>query len=83
MTVFIVAYIQLTALQVGAKYLKRGLMSINLSYYRRQIKILKAKAVAYADMGNTSEVERLEKEIANYERHIRKNEPKGVDSYLS
>lgn len=58
-------------------------MSINLSYYRRQIKNLKAKAVAYADMGNTSKVEYLEKEIANYENHIRRNEPKGVDSYLS
>jgi hypothetical protein len=58
-------------------------MSINLSYYRRQIKNLKAKAVAYADMGNTSKVEYLEKEIANYEKHVRQNEPKGVDSYLS
>ena len=58
-------------------------MSINLSYYRRQVKILKAKAVAYADMGNTSKVEHLEKEITNYEKYIRQNEPKGVDSYLS
>ena len=82
MTAFIVVYIQLTALQVGAKYLKRDLMSI-ISYYRRQVENLKAKAVAYADMGNTSEVERLEKEIANYEKFIRQNEPKGVDSYLS
>ena len=75
-------YIQSTALQVGAKYLKRGLMSI-ISYYKKQVENLKAKAVAYADMGNTSEVEYLEKEIANYEKFIRQNEPKGVDSYLS
>ena len=58
-------------------------MSINLSYYRRQIKNLKARAVAYADIGDTSKVEHLEKEIANYEKYIRQNEPKGVDSYLS
>ena len=83
MTDFIVVYIQLTASQVGEKYQKRDLMSINLSYYRRQIKKLKAKAVAYADIGDTSKVEYLEKEIANYEKHIRQNEPKGVDSYLS
>ena len=58
-------------------------MSIDLSYYKKQVENLKAKAVAYADMGNTSEVEYLEKEIANYEKFIRQNEPKGVDSYLS
>lgn len=58
-------------------------MSINLSYYRRQIKNLKARAVAYADIGDTSKAEYLEKEIANYEKYIRQNEPKGVDSYLS
>lgn len=52
-------------------------------FYQRQIETLKAKAVAYADMGNTSKVEYLEKEIANYEKFIRQNEPKGVDSYLS
>ena len=75
-------YIQLTVLQVGAKYLKRGLMSI-ISYYKKQVENLKAKAVAYADMGNTSEVEYLEKEIANYEKFIRQNEQKGIDSYLS
>ena len=82
MATFTVVYIQLTASQVGAKYLKRDLMSI-ISYYKKQVEKLKAKAVAYADMGNASEVERLEKEIANYERYIRQNEPKGVDSYLS
>ena len=76
-------YFQLTVSQVGARYQMRGLMSINLSYYRRQVKILKAKAVAHADMGNTSKVEYLEKEIAKYEKFIRQNEPKGVDSYLS
>lgn len=52
-------------------------------FYKQQIKILKAKVIAYADMGNTSKVEHLEKEIANYERHIRQSEPRGVDSYLS
>ena len=82
MAAFTVVYTQLTALQVGAKYLKRDLMSI-ISYYKKQVENLKAKAVAYADMGNTSEVEYLEKEIANYEKFIRKNEPKGVDSYFS
>ena len=56
---------------------------MNLSYYRRQVKKLKAKVVAYAFEGDTGAVERLEKEIANYEKFIRQNEPKGVDSYLS
>lgn len=54
-----------------------------ISYYKKQVENLKAKSVAYADMGNTSKVEYLEKEIANYEKFIRQNEPKGVDSYLS
>lgn len=58
-------------------------MSINLSYYRRQVKKLKAKVVAYAFEGDTESVERLEKEIDNYEKFIRQNESKGVDSYLS
>lgn len=58
-------------------------MTINLSYYRRQVEKLKAKVVAYAFEGDTGAVERLEKEIANYEKFIRQNEPKGVDSYLS
>ena len=59
------------------------MISINLSYYRRQVKKLKAKVVAYAFAGDTEAVEKLEKEIANYEKYIRQNEPKGVDSYLS
>ena len=58
-------------------------MSINLDYYKKRIEELKVKIIAYANMGNTSKVEYLEKEIANYEKHIRQNEPKGVDSYLS
>ncbi len=58
-------------------------MSINLSYYRRQVKKLKAKVVAYAFEGETESAEKLEKEIANYEKYIRQNEPKGVDGYLS
>lgn len=58
-------------------------MNIDLSYYKGQVKRLKAKVVAYAFAGETEAVEKLEKEIANYERFIRQNEPKGVDSYLS
>jgi hypothetical protein len=58
----------------------------NLSYYRRQIKKLKAKLIANADLGNESEVKRINKEISNYEKFIVQNEPKspaGVDKYLS
>ncbi|ASU03401.1 hypothetical protein [Pseudoalteromonas phage SL25] len=55
----------------------------NLSYYRRQIKKLEAKLIANADLCNELEVKRINKEIANYEKFIRQNEPKGVDSYLS
>lgn len=83
MTVFIVVYIRLTESQAGAKYLKRGLMNTNLDYYKGQVKRLKAKVVAYAFAGNTESVDKLEKEIANYEKFIRQNEPKGFDSYLS
>ena len=60
-------------------------MSINLSYYRRQIKNLKAKITAHAELGNETEVKRLNKEIVNYEKFIAQNEPKtptGVDKYL-
>lgn len=45
----------------------------NLSYYRRQIKKLEAKLTANADLGNESEVKRINKEIANYERFISQN----------
>ncbi|QGJ84294.1 hypothetical protein [Pseudoalteromonas phage XCL1123] len=48
-------------------------MSINLSYYRRQIKRLEAKLIANADLCNESEVKRINKEIANYERFISQN----------
>ena len=82
MTVFIVAYIQLTVSQVGAKYLKRGLISV-IDYYKKRIEELKVKIIAYAKMDNDAKVKELEKELANYERHIRQSEPKGVDSYLS
>ena len=58
-------------------------MTINLSYYRRQIKNLKAKVTANAELGNESEVKHLNREIANYERHIRQTEPTGVDKYLN
>lgn len=58
-------------------------MSINLSYYRRQIKRLEAKLIANADLCNESEVKRINKEIANYERFISQNKSKGVDDYLS
>ena len=46
---------------------------MNLSYYRRQIKRLKAKLIANADLGNESEVKRINKEIANYEWFIKSN----------
>lgn len=42
-------------------------------FYEQQIEALKAKVIAYADMGNTSKVEYLEKEIANYEKFIKSN----------
>ncbi len=58
-------------------------MNINLDYYKKRIEELKIKIVAYAEMGNDAKVKELEKEVANYERHIRQSEPKGVDSYLS
>jgi len=46
---------------------------MNLSYYRRQIKNLKAKLIANADLCNESEVKRINKEIAKYEKFIRQN----------
>ena len=58
-------------------------MSINLSYYRRQIKKLSAKSKAHSELGEIEEAAKIEKEIANYNRFIRQNEPKGVDSYLT
>ena len=59
---------------------------MNLSYYRRQVKNLKAKVTAYAELGNEPEVKWLNKEIDNYEKFIAQNEPKtptGVDKYLN
>ena len=82
MTAFTVVYIQLTVSQVGAKYLKRGLISV-IDYYKKRIEELKVKIVAYANMDNDAKVRELEKEVANYERHIKQSEQKGVDSYLS
>lgn len=82
MTAFIVAYIQLTALLGGVRYQERGLI-ILFDYYKKRIEELKIKILAYANMGNDAKVKELEKEVANYERHIKQNEPKGVDSYLS
>ena len=52
------------------------------NWYSQQIKNLKAKVTANAELGNDSEVKRLNREIANYERHIRQTEPTGVDKYL-
>ena len=46
---------------------------MNLSYYRRQIKKREAKLIANADLCNESEVKRINKEIANYERFISQN----------
>ena len=81
MTAFTVVYIQLTASQVGEKYRKSGLIVV-IDYCKKRIEELKIKIVAYAKMDNDAKVKQLEKEVANYERHIRQTEPKGVDSYL-
>ena len=81
MAAFTVVYIQLTASRDGARYRKRGLISV-IDYYKKRIEELKVKIIAYANIDNDAKVKELEKEVANYERHIRQNEPKGVDSYL-
>lgn len=52
-------------------------------FYKQQIEKLKAKVVAHAKLGNELKVAMLEKEIANYEKALGINKPKGVDSYLS
>ena len=57
-----------------------------LGHYELQIKKLKAKLIANADLGNESEVNYINKEIANYEKFIAQNEIKpstGVDKYLN
>jgi hypothetical protein len=54
-----------------------------IDYYKKRIEGLKIKIIAYAKMDNDAKVKELEKEVDNYERHIRQTEPKGVDSYLS
>ncbi len=57
-----------------------------INFYKDQIKQLKAKVKAHAELGNELKVTHLNKEIANYERAIRQSEPvkpKGVDAYLS
>ncbi len=53
-----------------------------IDFYKDQVKNLKAKVTAHAELGNDSEVKRLNREIANYERHIRQTVPTGVDKYL-
>ena len=53
------------------------------NWYSKKIEALKAKVTANAELGNESEVKRLNREIANYERHIRQTEPTGVDKYLN
>lgn len=72
MAAFTVAYIQLTALQAGAKYQKRGLIVMN-EFYKQQIENLKAKVIAHAKLGNELKVAMLEKEIANYEKDLKSN----------
>lgn len=52
-------------------------------FYKQQIEKLKAKVIAHAKVGNELKVAMLEKEIANYEKALGINKPKGVDSYLS
>ena len=47
-------------------------MSINLSYYRRQIKKLSAKSKAHSELGEIEEAAKIEKEIANYENLLGK-----------
>lgn len=54
-----------------------------IDYYKRKVAELKLKIKVYTEMGDAKSVSELEKEIANYEKHIRQCEPKGVDSYLS
>lgn len=56
---------------------------IMIDYYKKRIEELKIKIVAYAKMDNDAKVRELEEEVSSYERHIRQNEPKGVDGYLS
>lgn len=56
-----------------------------INFYKDQVKQLKAKVKAHAELGNELKVTHLNKEIANYERAIRQAEPKpttGVDAYL-
>ena len=57
-----------------------------INFYKDQVKQLKAKVKAHAELGNELKVTHLNKEIANYERAIRQSEPAkptGVDAYLS
>ena len=56
---------------------------VTIDYYKKRIEELKVKIIAYAKIDNDAKVKELEKEVANYERHIKQNEPKGVDGYLS
>ena len=56
-----------------------------IDVYKDQVKQLKAKVKAHAELGNELKVTHLNKEIANYERAIRQLEPvkpTGVDAYL-
>ncbi|ANY29607.1 hypothetical protein BOX08_gp42 [Pseudoalteromonas phage BS5] len=56
-------------------------MSMNLSYYRRQIKKIEDKIKNSNDISDKDFMHAL-KEIENYERAIRQAEPTGVDKYL-
>lgn len=54
-----------------------------IDYYKRKVAELKLKVKACVDVSDYESASKLEKEVANYEKYIRQNEPKGVDSYLS
>ena len=56
-----------------------------INFYKDQVKKLKAKVKAHAELGNELKVTHLNKEIASYEQAIRQSEPAkttGVDAYL-
>ncbi len=53
-----------------------------INFYKDQVKQLKAKVKTHAELGNELKVAHLNKEIANYERALKQNQPTGVDKYL-
>lgn len=67
MSAFTVVYIQLTALQVGAKYLKMALIVMN-EFYEQQIEKLKSQ------LDNEickNKANLFNREIANYEKALK------------